>query len=123
MKQGIVALLCIFSLRAGDYEIRNDTKGGSSGGGTIKVTLIGTKNEKKEFTLKLNSKDTWSEGLNVCLNTIQVEGVDGVVKDLKATKAVPPSSSCLSFQVSIKHDDYNEKEKKPGVLAINISST
>lgn len=110
-------------LHAGNYVIRNDTKGGESPGGTIKVTLTGTKKETREVTLKMQDKDAWDPGLAVCLDTIVVEGLDGAVKDLKTTYPVAKSQGCLTFEISIKHSDYNEKEKKPGALIVKISNT
>jgi len=122
MKKILFLLLIPPLMHAGNYVIRNDTKGGDSPGGTIKVTLNGTKQEKQEFTLKMVSKDSWDPGLAVCLDTIVIEGIDGAVKDLKTTYPVDKSQGCLTFEISIKHIDYNEKEKKPGTLAVKISN-
>lgn len=122
MKQLLILLACP-ALYAGDYIIRNDTKGGESLGGTIKVTLLGTKNEKKEFTIKVDSKETLEEGLALCLSSIEVEGIDGVVKGLKTTQPVDAAQGCFSFKIFIKHSGYDEKEKKPGTLTVQLSST
>lgn len=124
MNKIIIFLLLINPvLHAGNYVIRNDTKGGESPGGTIKVTLTGTKQEKKEITLKMQDKQEWEPGLAVCLSTIDIEGIDGAVKDLKTTYPIEKSQGCLSFEISIKHTDYNEKEKKPGSFVVKISNT
>jgi hypothetical protein len=123
IKKIIGLFIFMQSLHAGDYTLRNDTKGGQSSGGTIKVTLNGTKQEKKEFTLKLESKDKWEPGLSACLDNIVVEGIDGVIKDLKTTYPIEKAQGCLSFEISIKHTDYNDKEKKPGTLTVHISNT